>query len=129
MSDNKQFGSKQYLRSSLTKKDLNINPFKQFDDWYKLILELDIEYPNAMVLSTSNHDSYPSSRVVLLKGFDESGFSFYTNSKSEKGKNMDENPFASICFWWPDFERQVRINGDIKLLPDEIIDELFRLKA
>ncbi|MYF48210.1 MAG: pyridoxal 5'-phosphate synthase, partial [Candidatus Dadabacteria bacterium] len=67
----------------------------------------------------------PSSRVVLLKGYDERGFSFYSNSLSRKGRDVAENPVASLCFWWPEFERQVKVDGEVSILPEREADEYF----
>lgn len=125
MANPKEFGKKQYLKSALDLKDLNPNPLIQFNNWYQEILESDIEFPNALILSTANSKGIPSSRVVLLKGYDEKGFCFYTDSRSYKGRDLDENPNASLCFWWPVYERQLRVDGRVVLMSAESIDEYF----
>ena len=120
-----KFHSRQYLRLKLERKDLDDDPFVQFDLWYGEVLEAEIDFPNAFILSTAGADGVPSSRVVLLKGYDERGFSFYSNSLSRKGRDMAGNPVASLCFWWPEFERQVKIEGEVSLLPEREADEYF----
>jgi pyridoxamine 5'-phosphate oxidase len=81
--------------------------------------------PNAMILATSNKDSIPSVRVVLLKGFDNEGFIFYTNYESKKGKNLVENPNASILFFWKELERQIRISGRVNKISQKESEEYF----
>lgn len=119
------FGSKQYKLSELDLKDLNSDPFEQFDKWFNEANKANEKFPNAMVLSTANSTGFPTSRVVLLKGFDKNGFRFYTNSNSRKGKDIEANPKASLCFWWAFLERQVRIEGKIEFLSDSITNEYF----
>ena len=87
------------------------NPFKQFEKWFKDALAAVPILPNSMTLATSTKEGVPSARVVLLKDFDEQGFVFYTNYLSQKGKELDENPIASLSFYWPELARQVRITG------------------
>lgn len=125
MSEKSKFHSRQYLRLKLERKDLDDNPFVQFDLWYGEVLEAEVDFPNAFILSTVGAGGVPSSRVVLLKGYDERGFSFYSNSLSRKGRNIAENPVASLCFWWPEFERQVKVDGEVSILPESEADEYF----
>ena len=125
MSKNKFFGSKQYKLSELDLKDLSTDPYDQFDKWYAQVLDSNEKFPNAVLLSTADSKGVPSSRIVLLKGYDSSGFIFYTNSNSKKGKEIDENPYVSLCFWWPIFERQLRIDGKVEILSEDITDEYF----
>ncbi|MCY3625394.1 MAG: pyridoxamine 5'-phosphate oxidase [Candidatus Dadabacteria bacterium] len=125
MSKKNKFHSRQYLKLKLERKDLDENPFVQFDLWYGEVLKAEIDFPNAFILSTVGADGVPSSRVVLLKGYDERGFSFYSNSLSRKGRDVAENPVASLCFWWSEFERQVKIDGEVSLLPEREADEYF----
>lgn len=126
MSKKNKFHSRQYLRLKLERKDLDEDPFVQFDLWYGEVLKAEIDFPNAFILSTVGADGIPSSRVVLLKGYDERGFSFYSNFLSRKGRDIAENPVASLCFWWPEFERQVKIDGEVSLLPEREADEYFK---
>lgn len=125
MSKDKKFGSKQYKLAKLDLSDLDPDPYIQFDRWYDEVIKSGEKFPNAVMLSTANSKSVPSSRIVLLKGYDDSGFVFYTNSQSKKGKEIDENPYSSLCFWWPLFERQLRIDGKVEFLPQKITDEYF----
>ena len=76
--------------------------------------EEDLPEPTAMTLATSNEEGRISSRIILLKGFDSGGFQFYTNYKSKKGKDLSENPFAALSFFWPELERQIRIEGKVE---------------
>lgn len=115
----------QYRLMELRKKDLDPDPFVQFRHWYNEALESDIRFPHAVILSTASVNGYPSSRVVLLKGIDERGFRFYTNSASRKGKEIGDNPNASLCFWWEELERQVRIDGRVEKLPISVTEEYF----
>ena len=128
MSKKNRFNSRQYLKLKLERKDLDDNPFVQFDIWYRQVLEAEVDFPNAFILSTVGSGGFPSSRVVLLKDYDERGFSFYSNSLSRKGRDIAENPAASLCFWWPEFERQVKVDGEVSLLPEGEADEYFALR-
>ncbi len=113
-----------YTKFKLLENNLPDNPFILFSKWFNQLLKSNITEPNAMVLSTSLKDK-PSSRVVLLKYFDEEGFTFFTNYDSRKGKELRENNKAALLFYWMDFERQVRIEGKIIKVSDEISDEYF----
>ena len=90
---------------------VDLNPFKQFEKWFKDAQAAVPILPNSMTVATSTKEGAPSARVVLLKDFDERGFVFYTNYLSQKGKELDENPIASLSFYWPELARQVRITG------------------
>jgi len=125
MSKENRFHSRQYLKLRLERKDIDDDPFIQFDSWYTKVLEAEIDFPNAFVLSTVGAAGVPTSRVVLLKNYDEGGFSFYSNSLSRKGRDIIENPVASLCFWWPEFERQVKVDGEVSLLPEQEVDKYF----
>lgn len=113
-----------YSKSKLDEGKVPLDPFKLFSKWFKEILNSDILEPNAMILSTSLRNK-PSSRVVLLKHFDEEGLTFFTNYLSRKGKEIKINNNASLLFYWMDFERQVRIEGKIIKVSDKISDEYF----
>lgn len=116
---------KQYKLMNLKKSDLHKDPIVQFKKWYEKVLQTILPFPNAFILSTSDKNGLPSSRVLLLKDIDESGFKFYTNENSRKGVDLKENPNASICFWWDKLERQVRISGKVTQLNDKETDEYF----
>ena len=98
----------------LTKSSVNKNPFKQFEEWYNEILKSELKEPTAMSLATADKKGVPSVRTVLLKKFDENGFLFFTNYESRKGKELIDNPFAELLFYWMDLQRQVRISGKVE---------------
>ena len=102
---------KQYKLMELTEGDLKSNPFEQFALWYREVGNSGFPFPNSFVLSTSDSKGHLSSRVLLLKGYDNKGFIFYTNKRSRKGKDLIQNSNASMCFWWDRLERQVRVDG------------------
>ena len=104
--------------------DLIQNPFELFTNWYDLACETEINDPNAMTLSTILNNR-PSSRVVLLKSHDEQGFVFYTNSNSKKGKSISENNNIALNFHWKTQNRQIRIEGQAKIVSSEIADSYF----
>ena len=116
---------KTYKKSSLVEGSIKENPLEQFQKWfYEVEASGGPDEPNAMTLSTATKDGIPSSRVVLLKGID-SGFVFYTNYKSRKGSQLLENPHASLNFFWPQLERQVRVEGVVEKVSAEESDEYF----
>ena len=103
------------------------NPFLQFQAWFDEALKCDqIQEANAMCLATCTADARPSCRMVLLKFFDENGFKFYTNLESRKGKELAENPYASLLFFWPPLHRQVRIEGRVEKVSDEDSTKYFQ---
>ena len=104
--------------------DFTLNPFDLFANWYDLAIETEINDPNAMTLSTISNNK-PSSRVVLLKSHDEKGFVFYTNSNSKKGKSISENNNIALNFHWKTQNRQIRIEGQAKIVSSEIADSYF----
>ncbi|NJO92952.1 MAG: pyridoxamine 5'-phosphate oxidase [Chloroflexia bacterium] len=114
-----------YTLSSLSKKEVDKDPVKQFVSWLDIAINEQVEEPNAMVLSTVGSDLKPSSRVVLLKGVGNEGFVFYTNYLSRKGNELAYNNNASLVFFWPELERQVRVEGVVKKLKPELSDEYF----
>lgn len=113
-----------YKKFKLVENKLPKNPFVLFSKWFNEILKSDILEPNAMILSTSLKNK-PSSRVVLLKQYDEQGFTFFTNYDSRKGKELAKNNSAALLFYWMDFERQVRIEGKIKKISKKESEEYF----
>ncbi|HEX3035335.1 MAG TPA: pyridoxamine 5'-phosphate oxidase [Thermodesulfobacteriota bacterium] len=117
---------KQYGLLELNESDLDPNPFKQFEKWFEDALKADLIHPNAMTVATATKDGKPSARMMLLKGFDEDGFVFYTNSESKKGEDLAENPQAALVFWWDKLERQVRIEGHTEKVSDEKADSYFK---
>jgi len=111
---------------TLTKSAVDSNPIKQFAKWYKMILKSGIKEPTAMSIATATKKGVPSVRTVLLKGFDESGFLFFTNYKSRKGKELTENPFAEFLFYWRDLQRQVRISGKVEKVSKQESEDYFK---
>jgi pyridoxamine 5'-phosphate oxidase len=105
-----------YNREELSETAVKDDPIEQFEVWFEYALSADLTDANAMTLSTATKDGVPSSRIVLVKGFDELGFRFYTNYKSRKAKELEENPHAALCFYWAPLERQVRIEGKVSRL-------------
>lgn len=101
----------QHELPALNEEEADPNPFKQFALWFKEAEAAVPILPNAMTLSTATRDGAPSARVVLLKEFNEQGFVFYTNYQSQKGRELDANPIATLSFYWPQPARQVRITG------------------
>jgi len=116
---------KNYTRAGLSEADADPNPFKQFKTWFEQAVSADLVEPNAMTLATTTPDGFPSARIVLLKGFDENGFVFYTNYESAKGKQLQINPKAALVFWWGELERQVRIEGRVERVIPLESDEYF----
>ena len=103
-----------YTTKGLDIPDLDKNPFKQFETWFNDAIQAEVSEPNAMMLATVGNDMMPSVRAVLLKTFDEKGFVFFTNYKSKKAKQIEENPNAASLFSWIDMERQIKIEGSIE---------------
>lgn len=105
---------KEYMQKGLNEEDLNKNPFKQFELWFNQAMDAGLREPNAFSLATTGSDMLPSIRTVLLKIFDEKGFVFFSNYKSKKAKDIEENPNAAALFAWLDLDRQVKIEGKIE---------------
>jgi pyridoxamine 5'-phosphate oxidase len=109
-----------YTRGGLSEKDVDRDPIVQFERWFGEAHAAGLKEPNAMTLATASLDGQPSARIVLLKGLDESGFAFYTNYESQKGRELAGNPRAALVFFWAELERQVRIEGTVsKIARDE----------
>lgn len=115
---------KDYTKASLSSHDVLADPLAQFNKWFAEVLSSEALEPNAVTLSTSTPEGRPSGRVVLLKGVDH-GFLFYTNYQSRKGQELSANPFAALTFFWPELERQVRVEGNIEKLTDIESDTYF----
>lgn len=117
-----------YKLKSFSETDAHDNAIEQFDIWWKEAVESEIEEVNAMTLATASADGLPSARIVLLKGFSEKGFVFYTNYNSYKGRQLEENPRACLVFFWKELERQVRITGLISKVGDEESEDYFNTR-
>jgi pyridoxamine 5'-phosphate oxidase len=115
----------EYTRAGLHEKDLAPDPFAQFGNWFDEALQPGIALPNAMTLATATQKGRPSARAVLLKGFDARGFVFYTNYRSRKGRELEQNPQAMLLFCWEELERQVGIEGRVEQVPAAESDEYF----
>ncbi|HEX9951873.1 MAG TPA: pyridoxamine 5'-phosphate oxidase [Rubricoccaceae bacterium] len=103
-----------YERGALDRADLPADPLALFRAWFADAGAAGVVEPNAMTLATVGPDGRPSARIVLLKGVDARGFSFYTNYDSRKGRELDAHPFAALVFWWGPLERQVRVEGRVE---------------
>jgi len=117
---------KNYSLGSLDVGDVDRNPFRQFEAWFAQALDAQLPEPNTMTLATVDSRGRPSARIVLIKGVDERGFVFFTNYDSRKGREIADNPHASLLFYWIELERQVRIEGKVvKTSPTES-DQYFQ---
>jgi pyridoxamine 5'-phosphate oxidase len=104
----------EHAGKGLRRSDLDPDPIKQFANWFTAAIEAGIRDVNAMSLATAARDARPSVRIVLLKGFDQDGFVFFTNYESEKGKQLEANPYAALAFYWIELDRQIRISGKVE---------------
>lgn len=114
-----------YSGEELSQANVSADPFTQFGKWMDEAIAAEADEPTAMTLSTVGEDARPSSRVVLLKGFDANGFVFFTNYNSRKGRALAANPFAALNFFWPELERQVNISGSVAKVSAQESDEYF----
>ena len=105
------------------------NPIILFKKWFSEAEKSEINDPNALSLATSSSNAVPSVRMVLLKGLDDNGFVFYTNFNSKKGKDLKENPQASMCFHWKSLRRQVRITGEATVIQNEEADKYYNSRG
>jgi pyridoxamine 5'-phosphate oxidase len=116
---------KEYTRAGLDKGDVDPDPIVQFYEWFEKVIEADLHEPNAMILATATGEGRPSARTVLLKGYDEQGFIFYTNYEGRKARELEANPTCALLFYWGELERQVRIEGRASRLSTEVSDAYF----
>ena len=100
--------------NDLDESDIDPDPFVQFDRWMRDALDAKLRMPNEMTLATADEEGRPAARIVLLKGVDERGFTFFTNYESRKGKHLATNPNAALVFFWAELERQVDIAGQVE---------------
>ncbi|HEX4228065.1 MAG TPA: pyridoxamine 5'-phosphate oxidase [Bryobacteraceae bacterium] len=115
-----------YTRGGLNESEIDGNPIVQFERWLQQALAADLREPNAMTLATVTPEGKPSARIVLLKEVSESGFVFYTNYMSRKGRDLETNPWAALIFYWADLERQVRVEGDVARVPRRQSEAYFQ---
>jgi pyridoxamine 5'-phosphate oxidase len=117
---------KEYTQRGLDEADASADPFEQFTTWFDQALAAGLPEPNAMTLATATPDGRPSARIVLLKGVDRRGFVLYTNYESRKGREATINPHAALVLFWPELERQIRIEGRIEPTSADESDAYFR---
>lgn len=103
-----------YKKAALDEAHVDADPIRQFGNWMHDAERAGVDERNAIALATANKDGFPSVRMVLLKGFDERGFVFFTDYRSQKGRELEENPRAEICLHWKELERQVRVRGHVE---------------
>ncbi|MBL7701480.1 MAG: pyridoxamine 5'-phosphate oxidase [Ferruginibacter sp.] len=114
-----------YQLQTLLERDVAQNPFDQFTQWWDEAVKSEPDEVNAMTLATASAAGMPSARTVLLKSFSTEGFVFFTNYNSSKAKEIEENPYACLVFFWKELERQVRITGGIEKVSEGESDEYF----
>ena len=114
-----------YQKRTLEDNDVDPDAVVQFANWWDDAIKSEIEEVNAMTLATVNHEGNPTARIVLLKGFDENGFVFFTNYNSHKGEALSKHPYASLVFFWKELERQVRIEGPVSRINEAESDAYF----
>ena len=117
-----------YVQKLLSEEDVQRDPIAQFEKWFDEALKAQVSEPNAMDLSTVSPEGKPSSRIVLIKQFDERGFTWYTNYHSDKGRHLEHNPHAALLFFWRELERQVRIEGTVVKTSAAESDEYFNVR-
>ena len=115
----------EYTRAGLHERDVSSDPFAQFDRWFHEAVTAGVAEVNACTLATATRDGDPDARIVLLKGYDARGFTFFTNYESHKGAELLANPRAALVFFWHELERQVRIRGDVSKISREESDAYF----
>jgi len=119
---------KSYERAELNENASQADPLRQFDAWMQQALQAQLPEPNAMTLATVGDNGRPSTRVVLIKGYDERGIVWFTNYKSRKGRDLAKNAYASLQFHWVELERVVRIEGRVEKVSEEESDAYFRTR-
>jgi pyridoxamine 5'-phosphate oxidase len=116
---------KEYTNAGLDKADVHHDPVVQFHAWFQNAIDAGLHEPNAMILATAATDGKPSARTVLLKGYDERGFVFYTNYEGRKAGELETNPECALLFYWGELERQVRVEGTVSRISEQESDEYF----
>ncbi|MDE2415896.1 MAG: pyridoxamine 5'-phosphate oxidase [Comamonadaceae bacterium] len=116
---------KSYERAELSEDASHADPLQQFDQWMHEAVAAQVQEPNAMTVATVGSDLRPSTRVVLIKGYDAEGVVWYTNYDSRKGRQLAGNPYAALQFHWVELERVVRIEGVVEKVSDAESDEYF----
>lgn len=116
---------KEYTQQGLHETEADDDPVEQFRRWFEQAVSAQLPEPNAMTLATCTPDGRPSARIVLLKGYNGNGFTFFTSYEGRKAKELDSNPRAALVFYWPELERQIRIEGNIERTSSEESDAYF----
>ncbi len=116
---------KDYGQATLNETDVAPDPIVQFNSWFEQALKAEVNEPNAMSVATVDERGRPTSRIVLIKQFDARGFTWYTNYDSQKGRQLQHNPHAALLFFWPELERQIRIEGRVERTSAEESDKYF----
>jgi pyridoxamine 5'-phosphate oxidase len=119
---------REYTRHGLLEADTHPDPFEQFRRWFDQALSAGVPDANAMTLATTKPDGRPAARIVLLKGFGAEGFVFFTNHESRKGRELALNPYGALVFYWPELERQVRVEGGVARTSVDESDRYFRTR-
>lgn len=119
---------KSYERAALDESHVLTDPMAQFQRWFDDAVHAKVDEPNAMTLSTASPQGRPSSRILLLKGVDETGLVWYTNYNSRKGQDLAANPFAAMQFFWHELERVVRIEGRVERVSEQESDEYYKIR-
>jgi pyridoxamine 5'-phosphate oxidase len=117
---------KEYMWGGLLESEMAPDPIRQFQSWFEQALAAQVPEPNAMTLATAAADGQPAARIVLLKAVDTAGFTFFTNYEGRKGRELEDNPRAALLFFWPELQRQVRIEGTVERVTPAESDEYFR---
>ena len=116
---------KSYMKGSLSEEDVQADPIDQFNIWFDQAQHAELPEPNAMTVASVDENGKPSARVVLIKEVTKEGFVFFTNYESRKGQALLANPRAALLFFWPELERQIRIEGSVEKISEEESDEYF----
>lgn len=119
---------REYESHGITRKEMDSDPFVQFGRWLQRARDLELLDATAMTLATADIEARPSARIVLLKHFDDEGFCWYTDSRSQKGRELEVNPLAALLFHWRDLSRQVRVHGTVARLSAEEADQYFLMR-
>ncbi len=116
------------MTNELDEKDVGTNPIDLFRQWFSAALGCGARLPESMTLATVNSEGKPSARMVLLKGVDDAGFVFYTNYRSRKAREMEQNPQAALVFYWSQLDRQVRVEGRVERVSSQESDDYFKTR-
>jgi len=125
MQDDIQKRRHEYSLKQLNEQDADSSPFVLFDTWFKMALDADLPDANALTLATVNSEGRPAARILLLKDYSEEGYCFFTNYNSKKGQDLLQTPYGAMVFFWPQLEKQIRIEGKIERLSPKQSDQYF----